>query len=329
MNYTSLKLDIQNWTLNNSPEFTSVIPTIISFGQTKLEDLIMEDGNGLIFMESSPSYTPSLLKDTNSFALPANYMEMLYLALTDQLPSPVITLSSAAGTLAASTYYYRVTATNANGETLGSDEKSIILSGTGGVKIDWTAITDAAGYKVYGRSTGAELLIATISSGATITYTDSGSLTPSGSMPVFNTSGKNRYGGVDRYSSKKFGDLRGTSIDSLTKGRPLIFERKGNTLVFDSYADKNYGVDFRYWKKANALSDTNTTNEWTINAERALLYSCLAEAVPFLGDDPRSGVWLKARDGEIVLLKTRNARERLSGAKTQWGSPNVFFASSK
>ena len=61
---------------------------------------------------------------------------------------------------------------------------------SGGVAVNWGAVTGATGYKVYGRSTGAELLMATITSGATTTWTDNGSVTPSGAMPSSNTTGQ-------------------------------------------------------------------------------------------------------------------------------------------
>lgn len=51
---------------------------------------------------------------------------------------------------------------------------------TAQVTIAWPAVTGATGYKVYGRSFGTELLIA---STASLTYTDDGSVTPAGAIP--------------------------------------------------------------------------------------------------------------------------------------------------
>lgn len=87
-----------------------------------------------------------------------------------------------AGTLAAGTYYYRVTALVAGGETTPSAETSLEITINQGVNVNWGAITGATGYKIYGRSTGAELLIATV--GEVTTYLDDGSITPSGAMPT-------------------------------------------------------------------------------------------------------------------------------------------------
>lgn len=61
---------------------------------------------------------------------------------------------------------------------------------SGGVVVNWGAVTGATGYKVYGRSTGAELLMATITNGSTTSWTDNGSVTPSGALPGSNTTGQ-------------------------------------------------------------------------------------------------------------------------------------------
>lgn len=96
------------------------------------------------------------------------------------------TLVSASGTLAAGTYYYKITAVDEAGETLPSPEASITLATTGGVTLSWTTVSGATGYKIYGRNTGAELLIASTTN---LTYTDDGSITPSGALPTTNTTG--------------------------------------------------------------------------------------------------------------------------------------------
>ena len=94
--------------------------------------------------------------------------------------------STTGGTLAAATYFYRVVAKNAYGKTLASAETSQITTGTTStVTVNWGAVSGATGYEVYGRTTGAELLIASV--GAVTTYTDDGSITPAGALPASNT----------------------------------------------------------------------------------------------------------------------------------------------
>lgn len=103
------------------------------------------------------------------------------------------TTAATGGTLTHSTtYYYRVSATNSGGETLSFSEVSK-LTGAGAdtatVTVVWNQVTGATGYRVYGRTTGAELKIGTITSGSTLSFTDTGSVTPSGALPAANTTG--------------------------------------------------------------------------------------------------------------------------------------------
>ena len=113
------------------------------------------------------------------------------------LPSPVNAAFSTAtigGSLAAGTYYYRVSAINANGETLASTETSQVVpagTSTNTVTVNWVAVTPPAGvaavtgYRIYGRTTGTELFLASV--GLVTTYVDTGALTPAGALPATNT----------------------------------------------------------------------------------------------------------------------------------------------
>lgn len=116
--------------------------------------------------------------------------------LADRVDAPLATPVNAAfttattgGTLAAGTYSYRVSATNAAGETLASTATAITTTGaTSTVTVNWGAVAGATGYKVYGRVAGSELLIASV--GAVTTYTDDGSITPAGALPAANTTAR-------------------------------------------------------------------------------------------------------------------------------------------
>ena len=95
-------------------------------------------------------------------------------------------------------YYYRVAAINSIGTTTTSTETSFTTANDGNSthQITVTALVDTAatGCKVYGRSTGAELLIGAgtlgyggVLTSQTCTFTDSGSAIPSGALPGSNT----------------------------------------------------------------------------------------------------------------------------------------------
>ena len=128
-----------------------------------------------------------------------------------------LTTSTTGGILAdATNYCYRISAVNANGSTPPSPETCITTGSGGGlnkVTIPWGNVSGATSYHVYGRTTATEALIA---SGVTGTsYTDTGSVTPSGFMNFNNTTafplvtkmnvGNVRVYGVPSYNSASFG----------------------------------------------------------------------------------------------------------------------------
>lgn len=85
-------------------------------------------------------------------------------------------------------YFWVITATNANGETVKSNEKTLTISAPNQTAVlSWAAVPNATGYKIYrGTSAGvygASSLLTTISSGSTLTYNDTGTATGAG-QPV-------------------------------------------------------------------------------------------------------------------------------------------------
>jgi len=107
---------------------------------------------------------------------------------TIELSTPAApTLTATTGTMPATTYSYKIVAYNDLGVTLPSTAATIAAGASSGVVITWTAVTGAIGYKVYGRtSAGPEKLMATVDEG-TLTWTDTGSVTPAGALPTANT----------------------------------------------------------------------------------------------------------------------------------------------
>lgn len=112
------------------------------------------------------------------------------------LPAPVVsapTTATTGGTLPASTqYFYVVTATNANGETIASNEVTQTTgsgTSTNTISLSWANVQHAYGYKVYrGTTTGGEnALLTTITSGATVTYTDTGTAGSAATPPGAST----------------------------------------------------------------------------------------------------------------------------------------------
>ncbi len=106
------------------------------------------------------------------------------------LPPNPPALSAVAGNLPAGTYYYKITRSSVYGETLPSTEVSIDLTATGGVAVDW-GNTSASGWEtsftVYGRTSGTEGFLQNVQTVNATNWTDTGSVTPIGSVPTTNT----------------------------------------------------------------------------------------------------------------------------------------------
>jgi hypothetical protein len=95
--------------------------------------------------------------------------------------------SASGGTLATATYGYRVSAVVHGLESQAAAEQTAAVTGpTGSVAVSWTAVANAQRYKVYGRTQGAELFMATVTA-PTVTFTDTGAVTPAGALPGANT----------------------------------------------------------------------------------------------------------------------------------------------
>jgi hypothetical protein len=107
------------------------------------------------------------------------------------------------------TYGYRVSALSGSGETLASATVTCsggaTLSGSVYNTVRWDPVLGASSYKVYGRTSGSELLMATIltsklyqkGDGAQVTsFKDTGAITPSGALPFINSSGGMSVAGI-------------------------------------------------------------------------------------------------------------------------------------
>jgi hypothetical protein len=116
------------------------------------------------------------------------------------LLAPVQAAASTAttgGALAAATYFYKITATFKTLETVWSNERSITTTGsTSTVTLNWAVVTGATGYKVYrGTATNTEnVLVATVSGGSTVSYTDLGGATTAATPPGLTNAGTAVFG---------------------------------------------------------------------------------------------------------------------------------------
>lgn len=120
---------------------------------------------------------------------PGSYSSDIAIGITSlNLPvpfAPTLTQVITGGTLGAGTYSYSITAFNSIGETLASSSvvTTFVSGTTNSVIVSWAAVAGASGYKVYGRTAGAEGVL-TVVGATTYSYTDTNVAVPSGSAPA-------------------------------------------------------------------------------------------------------------------------------------------------
>ncbi len=92
------------------------------------------------------------------------------------------------GTFGAATYFWKITGTNAAGETTASNEATVAIAANGTCSLTWAALpAGTTGVKVYrGTVTNTEnVLVATL--GAVVAYTDTGTAGTAATPPAVNT----------------------------------------------------------------------------------------------------------------------------------------------
>ncbi|MFA5800095.1 MAG: hypothetical protein WC840_04005, partial [Candidatus Peribacteraceae bacterium] len=105
-------------------------------------------------------------------------------------PSGVTAATTTGGSLPAGTYYFRVSASDGVGATIGSSEVSRAIAAGEAVTLSWSAITGASSYRVFGNATGAQNHYFTTSA-ATYTYATSTGST-AGTPPAATTAYVNK-----------------------------------------------------------------------------------------------------------------------------------------
>ena len=67
-----------------------------------------------------------------------------------------------------------------------------------------------------------------------------------------------------------------------------------------------YDFEVLYYERVQPLDSSNQTNWFTIYAPQAMLYGSLLQAMPFLKNDERMGMWKAEYDLIISTLKTED-----------------------
>lgn len=132
------------------------------------------------------------------------------------------------------------------------------------------------------------------------------------------------------YTEMKFAYVDGSPVQPLTRmsleelynqyptrssdRKPLFFARNGSNLEFGPYPDSGYTIKGVYYKKLDALSDVNTTNWLTDEAQDLILFASLAEAKAFIMDDPRIEIWELKYGNAKRQIQEQDDQEDFSGS---------------
>jgi hypothetical protein len=96
-------------------------------------------------------------------------------------------------------------------------------------------------------------------------------------------------------------------------GRPVYYTIIGSELEFAPIPDGNYTLEMLYFYKPTVLSSTNSSNVFLANYPDALLYGTLAQAEPYLMNDPRIATWAGLYDSCVELIKTSDDSSEYNG----------------
>jgi hypothetical protein len=225
------------------------------------------------------------------------------------------------GTLAAGTYYYRMTAVTASGETEPCIEVNIeITEASKAVKLSWNKRQGATGYRLFGRAQGAELLLATINDVNTVSFVDDGSIVPAGAIPTDNTT-------ATPYIDKLF-ILDGTTYSYYTNGEDIkpVVPHKPLTNDIIMYGDNVLiTAPDEINKQKYILNDDERI--WVAGYGKIVRMSSLQEPDYF----PSTHVWRLEEDctgigrfmGEVMLF-TENTATLISGKTPDWTLPEKY-----
>jgi hypothetical protein len=106
---------------------------------------------------------------------------------------------------------------------------------------------------------------------------------------------------------RKYEYLREYAPDPTDSGIPEYYADYDYThwLVAPTPAE-DYNFEVLYYERVQPLDSSNQTNWFTIYAPQALLYGSLLQAMPFLKNDERMGMWQQQYDLIINTLKTED-----------------------
>ncbi len=97
-------------------------------------------------------------------------------------------------------------------------------------------------------------------------------------------------------------------------GKPCAYARNGTNFEFGPYPDSAYTIKGVYYKKLDALSDSNTSNWLITDVPDLILWAALAEAGPFTMDDAKTALYEQKYAQVLAAAKKQQYMEESSGS---------------
>ena len=97
-------------------------------------------------------------------------------------------------------------------------------------------------------------------------------------------------------------------------GKPKYIAREADNFIFGPYPDSAYTVKGIYYKRLDALSDSNTTNWFITNAPDILLFAALYEAADHISNDAAMMKWDQRYKQVKDRIQSENDAEEFSGS---------------
>ena len=106
-------------------------------------------------------------------------------------------------------------------------------------------------------------------------------------------------------------------------GLPVYYTIIGKKINLGHVPDDANVLELGFFKRATALSTTNTTNDILTNFPDLYLYGALAETSPFLMQDERLAVWSSLYKEGVKTANESAQRGRVSSAPLQMSARRV------
>ena len=109
----------------------------------------------------------------------------------------------------------------------------------------------------------------------------------------------------------------------VTSGEPIYQTVIGEKLYFGPTPDSSYSIEWAYYSKPTALSDSNTSNAILTNHPDLYLYASLLESAPFLMQDERLGTWAELYREAVKVANASDEVGRHSSGPLQMTAKSV------